>query len=78
MVAGEGLVGLPGGVSMHKDESARANVAPTNQSDSGWRVQLAWRLPNCQRNMSLIQMHLCPVTYRDAPAQTHTATPDST
>ena len=51
--------GPPRGTSMHKDESTGANVAPTNQSDSGWRAQLSWHLPNCDRNMSHIQPCVC-------------------
>lgn len=41
---------------MHKDESTGANVAPTNQSDNGWRAQLSWQFPNCDGNMAHIQL----------------------
>lgn len=45
---------LPLGSTMHKDESTGANIAPTNQSDNGWRAQLCWQFPNCNRNMANI------------------------
>lgn len=41
---------------MHKDESTGANVAPTNQSDNGWRAQLSWQFPNCDGSMAHIQL----------------------
>lgn len=51
---------LPLGIYMHKDESTGANIAPTNQSDNGWRAQLSWQFPNCDRNMARIQLgNLC-------------------
>lgn len=68
----------PLGTSMHKDESTGANVAPTNQSDNGWRAQLSWQFPNCDRNTAHIQLcvcvcvweqvcvQLCPLSYIDS------------
>lgn len=54
-----GLTDRLGGTSMHKDESTGTNVAPTNQSDIGWRAQMAWHFPNCDRNMSHIELCEC-------------------
>lgn len=32
---------------MHKDERTKVKVAPTNQSDSGWRAELSWQVNDC-------------------------------
>lgn len=47
---------LPAATVMHKDESTGANVAPTNQSDNGWRAQLSWQFPNCDGKPANMQL----------------------
>lgn len=57
-VCGGGVM-LPAATVMHKDESTGANVAPTNQSDNGWRAQLSWQFLNCDgkpANMQLFEL----------------------
>lgn len=53
---GVGGVLLPAATVMHKDESTGANVAPTNQSDNGWRAQLSWQFPNCDGKPANMQL----------------------
>lgn len=58
--AGRGVM-LPAATVMHKDESTGANVAPTNQSDNGWRAQLSWQFLNCDgkpANMQLFELQV--------------------
>lgn len=45
--------GLPQGRSMHTDERTRVKVAPTNQSDYGWRAELSWQVNNCDEGNGL-------------------------
>lgn len=47
---------LPAATVMHKNESTGANVAPTNQSDNGWRAQLSWQFPNCDGKPANVQL----------------------
>lgn len=68
---------LPRGTSMHKDESTGANIAPTNQSDSGWRAQLSWQFPNCDKNMSHIQLCVIVCVWTDLCATMSTDIGDS-
>lgn len=44
--------GLPQGMSTHKDKGTKVKVAPTNQSDNGWRAQLSWQVNNCNGKMA--------------------------
>lgn len=43
---------LPQGMSTHKDKGTKVKVAPTNQSDNGWRAQLSWQVNNRNGKMA--------------------------